>query len=263
MSVFSVACRLICPLLLAVCLSGCFQAGDGPGDEERDPHYLAGKSRVNSMDYDGAIAAFESALTSNPKSAAAHFELGWLYEERKTNYAAAIYHYEKHLELRPDSNMAETIRQRILACKVELARTVQFAMVSRQVQDEIRRLTATNALLNSKIEALKTDLVQQAAAFSNRLAAATQVSFPPQPQIAVEPEHRPSSVERQSSPVGTSPSPSRSSALPHSHVVRPGETLATISRRYNVKLTSLQLANPGVEARRLRAGQVLNLPSGR
>ena len=53
------------------------------------------------MDFDGAVAAFENALLSNPKSAAAHLELGLLYEENKSNYAAAIYHYEKHLELGP------------------------------------------------------------------------------------------------------------------------------------------------------------------
>jgi LysM repeat protein len=262
MSLFSVAWRGFFLLLAAVSLSGCFQAGSGPADEERDPYYLAGKGRVSSMDYDGAISAFESALTSNPKSAAAHFELGVLYEERKTNYARAIYHYEKHLELNPDSNMAESITQRIVSCKVELARSVAFALVSRQVQEEIRKLNSTNLLLSTQVEALKADLVQQANAYSNRLAAASHVSFPNPPQNAIEPERRPSPVERQATPVGST-TVVRATTLPRSHVVRAGETMATIARKYNLKLTSLQLANPGVDARRLKAGQVLNLPSAR
>src|SRR5512140_3962285 len=105
MSLSSAFIRLLMLALLAVGASGCFPLADGPTEEEKDPHYLAGKSRLSGMDYDGAIAAFENALISNPKSAAAHFELALLYEEKKNDYAAAIYHYQRHLELRPESNM--------------------------------------------------------------------------------------------------------------------------------------------------------------
>src|SRR5947208_3003657 len=135
MTLSSVLTRLLTLAWLAVWMSGCGPVSDGPTDEEKDPHFLSGKSRLSSMDYDGAIAAFENALISNPKSASAHFELALLYEEKKTDYAAAIYHFERHLELRPESNMAETVKQHVLACKLELAKTVPFALVNRQVQD--------------------------------------------------------------------------------------------------------------------------------
>src|SRR5438105_15889890 len=121
MTVCGVLIRLLWVASLALGLSSCSPWGEGPTDEEKDPHFLTGKSRMGSMDYDGAINAFENALISNPKSAAAHFELGLLYEEKKSNPAAAIYHFEKHLELRPESNMAETVRQHEMNCKLELA----------------------------------------------------------------------------------------------------------------------------------------------
>lgn len=44
------------------------------------------------------------------------------------------------------------------------------------------------------------------------------------------------------------------------YVVQAHDTLASISRRYNVRMDALTLANPGVDARRLRVGQTLNIP---
>jgi LysM repeat protein len=277
MTLSSALWRLLMLAPLAVWVSGCFPLADGPTDEEKDPHYLTGKSRESGMDYDGAIAAFENALISNPKSAAAHFELG-LLEEKKNNYAAAIYHFEKHLELRPESNMAETINQHVIFCKFELAKTVPFAMFNRQVQDELRRLNATNAVLRDLVDQLKAQSLADAAAFSNRLALVTQAAAQaqaqaqvrsqaqaqaPAPTLAyVEPERR-SSFSEKPPVTGAFHSSVRLTPSPKTHVIKPGETLATISKRYNVKLSSLQAANPGADPRRLKAGQILNIPGGK
>lgn len=43
--------------------------------------------------------------------------------------------------------------------------------------------------------------------------------------------------------------------------VQSGETFASVARRMNVRLADLQAANPGIDARRLRPGQVLRLPA--
>ena len=51
----------------------------------------------------------------NPRSAAAHLELGWLQAEKAADPAAAIYHYQKFLKLRPTADNAETIRQHIFS----------------------------------------------------------------------------------------------------------------------------------------------------
>jgi LysM repeat protein len=270
MSLFSVPWRVLLVALLVLGASGCNPLTDGPTDEEKDPHYLAGKNRLSGMDYDGAIAAFENALISNPKSAAAHFELGVLYEEKKNDYAAAIYHFDRHLQVRPESNMAETVKQHVLACKLELAKTVPFALVNRQVQDELRRLYAGSATLHDQVELLKAQLVEQSNACSNRLAQITQAAALTQLQAQAQslpPASPPAESERHSGPTDrlTTPPASHSSprpASPKSHVVKPGETLASLARRYNVKLSALQNANPSVDARRLKAGQILNLPAG-
>src|SRR4051812_30044747 len=100
------ACNLAGAVLLfglILALSGCDRYARTQLDEEKEPHFLAGKSRVSTLDYKGAIECFEKAIQVNPQSASAHFELGWLFEEKESDPAAAIYHYEHYLKLRPAS----------------------------------------------------------------------------------------------------------------------------------------------------------------
>ena len=116
---------MLAGLLMMVALAGCFPATDKDGDEEKDPHFLRGRSLVGSQDFQGAVDEYEKALETNPRNASAHFELGWLDKEKvqPPDYAAAIYHYQRHLALRPDSGHAQQARDQILACKRALAET--------------------------------------------------------------------------------------------------------------------------------------------
>ena len=43
-----------------VALNGCSPSDQSQLDEEKEPHFVLGKSRVNAMDYQGAIEAFEA-----------------------------------------------------------------------------------------------------------------------------------------------------------------------------------------------------------
>src|ERR1017187_5985585 len=108
-------------VLLCAGLNGCLPQGQSQFEEEKESHYLAGKSCASSMDYRGAIEAFEKAVEVNPRSASAHLQLGMLYEEKEPDAAAAIFHYEKYLKLRPDPDKVEWIKQRINNCKQDLA----------------------------------------------------------------------------------------------------------------------------------------------
>src|SRR5260370_35398011 len=100
-------------LLACLVLGGCFPSGSGPLDEEKEANFLAGKSRVSTLDYKGAAECFEKALDVNPHSASAHFELACLFDQKEMDPAAAIYHYEHFLNLRPKAGNADLARQRI------------------------------------------------------------------------------------------------------------------------------------------------------
>src|SRR5690348_17061489 len=95
--------RFMLAIVVCASLNGCMPPGQSQMDDEKEPHFIEGKRAVNSMDYNGAIDEFEKAVEANPRNASAHFELGWLYEEKATepDPAAAIYHYQQFLKLRP------------------------------------------------------------------------------------------------------------------------------------------------------------------
>ena len=93
-----------CVVWLAVALSGCTPSGRSQLSEEKEPHFVQGKGLVNAMDFQGAIEAFGQSLEANPHSAAAHFELGWLFDEKASDPAAAIFHYQQYLKLNPNAD---------------------------------------------------------------------------------------------------------------------------------------------------------------
>src|SRR2546428_5985499 len=152
-------------VLFCACWSGCSQLGESSREEEKDPNYLTGKNRVAALDHQGAIDSFEKALADNPRSAAAHLELGLIHHQYlATNWARAIYHFEKYLELRPKANNADLIRQRIAQCKLELAKEVPFAAVNQQMQRELEkldRLSRENAELRQQLEQWKAQFAQR------------------------------------------------------------------------------------------------------
>ncbi|MSU61648.1 MAG: LysM peptidoglycan-binding domain-containing protein [Pedosphaera sp.] len=183
MNLILAASRWFGPALLGLMLVGCnVFTGNNESDEQKEAHYLTGKSRVQGRDYKGAADAFKKAIEVNPQSASAHLELGLLYadklnenpaseDERDRYYASAIYHLENYLHLSPNPVLGDRVRQQISACKLELARTVSFTQFSSTVQTELERLHRTNTTQRAQIEQLRVEMAQQAFAHSNRIAA--------------------------------------------------------------------------------------------
>jgi hypothetical protein len=58
MQVMPVSRVLFALLFFGVGLSGCLPSGRSPLDEEKESHFLAGKSRVNALDYQGGPRMF-------------------------------------------------------------------------------------------------------------------------------------------------------------------------------------------------------------
>lgn len=257
-------------LALGAALAGCSPA-PGQADEEREPHFLLGKSRVNAMDYTGAVEAFEQSLEVNPRSAAAHFELGWLYEQKVPDPAAAIYHYEQYLKLNPNAGNAAIIRQHIEACKQQLAADVMPLPSAPAAQQQLENLLEQNRQLQAQVDHL-TDLVRQWNAWY--AAQQTAPAAAPQPNSASPSASTAAtapamSLETQPQPAPTAPAPPPArrqiepvtrAAAPRRHMVVAGETAMAICRKTGIKFSALQAANPGVDLNRIRVGQVLNLP---
>jgi LysM repeat protein len=238
-------------------LSGCQPSQRSDTDEQREPHFMNGKSRVISTDYAGAIAAYQRALEVNPQSASAHFELAWLYDEKIPDPAAAIYHYGRYLELQPNAGNSETVRSRILAKKQELASTVTLSPVTKTLQDELHKAMELNRSLRDQVESWKA-YARGLEAITNSLAANRPASnpVPEQPNLSGQPRRSDTGSARGAGE-GASPV---AGGTPRTHEVKSGETPTSIARKYGVKLDALMAANPRLDARRMRAGQTLVIP---
>lgn len=229
--------------VLMSCVGGCFQEDNNHLDEEQDPHFQRGRNLASSQDFKGAAQEFEKALETNPGSAAAHFELGWLYDTKLNDYAAAIYHYERHLQLQPDSGRAALVRERIRGCKQELANSEFPLPNSRNLQQEVDRLNAENSLLKQQLEALKNQLAASTAPAQGHAESPPQVTAPAAPRA-----ERPRATAL--------PAP----AHPRVHIVKSHETITSIAAEYGMKASAVLAANPHTDPRRLRIGQSLYLP---
>ncbi len=268
MSCFRRVWRCANVFLLCLAMSGCFPAGDGPLDEEKEPHFLTGRSRASARDFDGAIESFEKALEVNPHSASAHFELGWLYEKTGDD-AAAIYHYGRFLKYRPNSDKADLARVHISSCKTELAKTVSaLGPLPQGVQSDFEKLTLEN-------RDLKAQLAQWQAFYAT---SHSQTPTTP-PVVNPIPTHDlPVQLATASPPAARSENPRANAGSPgtggpgqsnraavavstRTYTVRAGDIPSSIAHRYGISVSALLAANPQVRPTRMQPGQTLNIPA--
>ena len=246
-----VSCALLLAVIFGLGVCGCLPSGHSQLDEEKESHYLAGKARVNSLDYQGALECFEKAIEANPRSGLAHFEAGLLCEKYKQDHASAIYHFERFLEYRPDSGYAEVVKQHIMACKQELARSVSLVPITQALQKEFEHLSQENKMLREEVEAWRAKAQHQnstgnpAPALSNTSAANVSGT-----SLRTAASSNTNSLARLAV--------SQSAGKPYT--IKSGDTPVSIARKYGIKVDVLLAANPRLNARRLQIGQSVIVP---
>jgi len=246
----------IAVLLCGILFAGCRPGSIGQGDEQKDPYFLAGKNRLQERDYQGAIEMFEKALDVNPRSASAHFELGVLYEQQQTDYPAALYHYGRAVMLNSNAPFAELSRQRMLECKRELAKSVVQPLSMQRLEAEVDALRAENLTLKQQLQLWQNYAAGRGFVPSNSAPAAVNLA----PRTSAPPV-----LARNDAPAGqvradATARAATTTASTRTHTIVSGDTPERIARRYNIRLSALEAANPTMDARRLRPGQTLVIP---
>ena len=248
---------------LGAILCGC-DPGQSSLDDKKEPHYILGENRVNAMDYQGAVEAFEQSLEVNPHSSAAHFELACLFDEKISDPAAAIYHYQEYLKLDPKAENAEVVNARIVTCKQQLANNVLSMPSAPAVQRQLEELVETNRQLLEQIDLLK----KWNAYYADQLAAkSNSIPAPITNPVVQNPVAQPVQIPVQPAQIIPAPAPvpiarhPATPAAPRTHAVAPDETEVSIARKFGIKLGALQAANPGVNPNKLHVGQILKIHS--
>lgn len=136
-------------LLAAFMLTGCGKGAKSlEAREESDPNIAAGQAYMEEGKYDEAIAEFKKVLDTEPLMARPHLDLATIYQNNKLNYIHAIYHYDRYLELRPDSEKTEFINEQKLKVAQALANTLinNSKEVKQVVQERNSLLQQNNEL---------------------------------------------------------------------------------------------------------------------
>jgi len=245
-------------------VAGCSPMDQGPQDEEKEAHFVLAKSRVNAMDYPGAIEAFEETLEANPHSAQAHYQLAMLYENQEADPAAAIYNYQQYLKYDPQAENAEIIAQHIASCKQQLAADVLQLPSTPAAQQQLEKLTEENRRLHDQLTQWQAAYAAlQASVKTNPPVAQNYYAAPAQITSATPDDVTPAAAATTGfSTTGAAHKPAvyKPMAKTRTHTVATGETLASIARKQGISLAALKAANPGVNPKKLKAGQSLNLP---
>jgi LysM repeat protein len=238
-------------------LAGCSPMNDNSPDDEKEPHFMLGKNRVNAMDYSGARDAFEEALEVNPHSAAAHFQLACLFDTKISDPAAAIYHYQEFLQLDPKSENADVIRERINTCKQQLASDVLQLPSASAAQQQVEKLAEQNRQLQSQIDHLNDVIKQWNVYYASQLA---KTNLPAQNNFGAQipTTQTPDDISSPAANPTSQPAPQK--IKPRTYVVVRGDTFAGIARKFSVSVFALQAANPNITPKKLRANSILNLP---
>lgn len=282
MSCLAKSWRVLLAVGLGAFLGGCTETFDSSMDEQKESNFIQGKNLLTKNDYPAAVEAFEKALEVNPHNAQAHLELFLLYEQNMRDYAAAIYHGSRFRKMRPKSPYAEVVQQRMDNCKQELAKDLPIGPVTPYLQRELEKLKVENGSLQQQVQVL----AQQLSIATNRVRVVTNVVtnvvYAPAPtpapanpvtppanagnsSIAATPKTTPVKDTVLKGQVGNATTPKLGIPIverpPYqTHIIKKGDTLATIARQYGVSVAAIQTANPTVDARRIKPGQMLKIP---
>ena len=230
-------------------LAGC---GDERRDnaEENNPRIRKGLEQAQLKQWNEAIRHFKVALSENAELARPDLELALIYHQQKKNYIRAIYHYERYLEKRPNSEKAELIADWIRQAKISLA--AEIGQSSGDISQEIIRLTRENNLLRKQLSRM----------------AAPGIHSKPLPTKAPSVEKIAPVVSPDPTPVSAKPIAriQTPAPIPETYQVLPGDTLSRIAKTvygdsgkweeiYGANLDKMKNEND------LKAGQIITIPT--
>lgn len=198
-----------------------------------------------------ALSAFMRVIDARLDAAESHLEAGNIYLESLKDPVRAIYHFDRFLQLNPDSAQSLQVRQLVESAQKEFVRQLpaepyQGGLDRIDLMDLIEHLKKENA-------SLKRDLAQSQQQFTALKSSSPSVATA-QPQSAV----------RSLAP-GLQQSIDVDRRIPKLHTVQSGDTLTTISQRYYrtpSRFMDIYQANRDhlKSANALKIGQQLRIP---
>ncbi len=108
-------------------------------------------SKTAQGDYLRAINLYESVLDGTPETAEIHYKLGLLYDDKLNDPVNALHHFKRYIAMRPDGSRASEVKQFIK--RDETALLTSLSGDSLVTQAEAARLRNENLNLRKQLEA--------------------------------------------------------------------------------------------------------------
>src|SRR5437588_5135122 len=174
-----------------------------------------------------AITLYESALDDSPRAADVHYRLALLYDDKMHDPLHALHHFKRYLTLAPSGSHANEVKNFMKKAELELGTSLSGdSVVSRA---EAARLKNENLALRKELDDLR----------AHRSQEKTQSD--------------------------TKAADKKSGTTPRTYVVREGDTLASISRKFyksSARWKRIRDANKNIidDPAKLKPGRTLTIP---
>lgn len=235
-------------VLSLIALSGCRpNVARLDSAEFRDPMIRKAHMKRQEGDKEGAMQCLTRAIDRKPRLAQAHLALGDLYDHYKKDYLLAIYHYQRYLDLRPQTEKRKMIEDMIERAKLGYGATLSGPYATLEARTQV--LQKENIKLRNSIRQL-------------RLNLADALKIPPQKtDTDVEPENATIGI----SDVNQTIEAQIAGTSNDVYYVRKGDTLSKIAGdlygdhdKWNI-IYKANRENIG-NAQKIRIGQALIIP---
>ena len=174
-----------------------------------------------------AVALYESALDDSPRTADVHYRLAILYDDKMHDPLHALHHFKRYLTLAPSGPHANEVKNFMKKDELELGTNLSGdSVVSRA---EAARLKNENLALRKEVDEFR-------------------ARHPTEKSVAE-----------------TKPADKKAGPAPRTYVVREGDTLASISRKFyksSGRWKKIQNANTNLigDPTKLKPGMTLTIP---
>lgn len=204
----------LCAAALMLC--GCDKdAQSTEAKEEKNPLVRTGHSYMEIKEWDKAAESFKQAIENSPTMARPHLDLAIIYQQHKPsyiNYVKAIYHYDRYLELLPDSEKAPMINEQ----KIKVAEALASTAINNSPQ--VKQLIAERNSLRQENSKLKQQLASQKQTAPTKSTAAASTPTATKPKSVTE------TVPKSTASTGD--------AQYQIYTVKAGDTLTKIAKQF-------------------------------
>lgn len=256
-------------IVSVIFLSACSSSDLSLVEETEERQFKLAKDFQSQGRYEDALITYLGLISVRRESPESHLEVGYIYLQTLKDPIRAIFHFDRYLELKPESERTIQVKQLIETAKLEFLRQLPTKPFQAEVDrvdllEIIEKLKKENDLLKLKynqallkIKSIKGEEAMEGVSTSLNEMVSRQAT-------SNQGETRPNLADRVLTNVENTVSIDPRD-VPKSYVVQSGDTLSKISERFYGtanRWNDIYQANRDAlpNARSLRVGQELLIP---